>query len=60
MAFRCDVTGKKSMAGHSIPHSKHKTKRRFKPNLQSKRVMINGQMVTLKVTAAGMKTLYRA
>jgi large subunit ribosomal protein L28 len=58
MAYRCDVTGKKTMVGNNVPHSKHKTRRRFKPNLQSKRVMINGQMVKLKVSAAGLKSLY--
>ena len=37
MARVCQVTGKKPMVGHSVSHSNIKTKRRFLPNLQSKR-----------------------
>lgn len=47
------------MVGHNVSHSNIKTKRRFNPNLKTKRFWSEeeGRWVTLKVTAAGMKTI---
>jgi len=39
MARVCMVTGKKPMVGNSVSHSNIKTKRRFLPNLQTKRFL---------------------
>lgn len=35
MSRQCDLTGKKVMSGHKVSHSNIKTKRKFKPNLQT-------------------------
>ncbi len=55
----CEITGKRAMVGNNVSHSNHKTKRRFNPNLRTKRFWSEeeGRWITLKVTAAGMKTI---
>lgn len=47
------------MVGNNVSHSNRKTKRRFSPNLKTKRFWseAEGRWITLKVSAAGMKTI---
>ena len=37
MAQVCDICGKRYQTGNNVSHAHNKTKRRFKPNLQSVR-----------------------
>ena len=55
----CEITGKVAQVGNNVSHSNIKTKRRFNPNLRIKRFWSEeeGRWITLKVTAAGMKTI---
>jgi large subunit ribosomal protein L28 len=55
----CEITGKVAIVGNNVSHSHHKTKRKFSPNLKTKRFWSEqeGRWITLKVTAAGMKTI---
>jgi len=55
----CEITGKGAMTGNNVSHSNRKTKRRFSPNLRTKRFWSEeeGRWITLKVSAAGMKTI---
>ncbi len=59
MSRFCVITGKKMITGNSISHSNIKTKRRFYPNLQTKKFYVPqfDSWITLKVTAAGMRTI---
>lgn len=59
MARVCQITGKKVMVGNNVSHSKRRTKRRFYPNLQTKRFYIaeEDKWVTLKVSAAGLRNI---
>ncbi|HVL08220.1 MAG TPA: 50S ribosomal protein L28 [Burkholderiaceae bacterium] len=59
MARRCKVTGKGPMVGNNVSHANNKTKRRFLPNLQNKKVWNEerGCFVSMRVTAAGLRTL---
>ena len=59
MSKICEITGKKVMSGHKVSHSNIKTKRKFYPNLQTKKFFIpeENMWVTLKVSAAGMRTI---
>ncbi len=57
MAMRCDMCGKGFQTGNAVPHSKHRTKKSFKPNLQNKTVVIDGQKKKLKLCAKCLKTL---
>lgn len=49
MAFACDICGKKRMAGHNVSHANNKTKRVFRPNLQTVRALINGAARRIRV-----------
>ena len=42
MGATCDVGGKGAGFGHSISHSHRRTKRRWKPNSQRVKALING------------------
>ena len=59
MARVCQVTGKKPLSGHSVSHSNIKTKRKFNPNLQTKRFFLaeEDKWVTLKVSAEAIRTI---
>jgi large subunit ribosomal protein L28 len=59
MSRVCDLTGKKPMKGNHVSHSNRKTKRRFNPNLQTKRFFLpdTGEWITLKVSTSAMKTI---
>lgn len=59
MARVCQITGKKPLAGHNVSHANNKTKRRFLPNLQSKRFWVESEkrFVRLRVSANGMRTI---
>ena len=59
MARVCQVTGKKPIVGNSVSHSNIKTKRRFLPNLQTKRFFYaeEDRWVTLKVSAEAIRTI---
>lgn len=55
----CEITGKIAQVGNNVSHSNKKTKRRFNPNLKTKRFWSEeeSRWITLKVSAAGMKTI---
>jgi large subunit ribosomal protein L28 len=59
MSRICDLTGKKPMKGNNVSHSNRKTKRRFNPNLQTKRFFLpdSGEWITLKVSTSAMRTI---
>ncbi|HRI20721.1 MAG TPA: 50S ribosomal protein L28 [Panacibacter sp.] len=59
MARVCQVTGKKPITGNTVSHSNIKTKRRFLPNLQTKRFFYaeEDRWVTLKVSADAIRTI---
>ncbi|GAB6903943.1 50S ribosomal protein L28 [Kineosporia succinea] len=61
MSRVCMVTGAVPGFGHSISHSHRRTKRRWDPNIQSKRYWVPslGRSVTLTVSARGIKTVDR-
>ena len=59
MARVCQVTGKVPVSGNSVSHSNIKTKRRFLPNLQTKRFFLaeEDKWITLKVSTEGIRTI---
>ena len=42
MAATCDVCGKSPSFGHNISHSHRRTKRRWNPNIQRVRTLVDG------------------
>jgi len=59
MSRICQITGKKMMKGNSVSHSNIKTKRKFYPNLQTKKFFVpeENKFITLKVSTAGIRTI---
>jgi len=47
------------MVGNNVSHSKRRTKRKFYPNLQTKKFFIpeQGKWITLKVSASAIRTI---
>ncbi|ULQ57850.1 50S ribosomal protein L28 [Flavihumibacter rivuli] len=59
MARVCQVTGKTPITGHHVSHSNIKTKRRFLPNLLTKKFYLaeEDKWITLKISAEGLRTI---
>ncbi|MGE0801438.1 MAG: 50S ribosomal protein L28 [Lautropia sp.] len=57
MAKVCVVTGKGPMVGNNVSHANNKTKRRFLPNLQQRRLWVESEQrfVRLRLTTAGLR-----
>lgn len=59
MSRICQITGKVPISGNTVSHSNIKTKRRFLPNLQTKRYFLaeEDRWVTLKISTEGIRTI---
>jgi large subunit ribosomal protein L28 len=59
MSRVCQVTGKRPGVGNNVSHAHNKTKRRFYPNLQSRRFWIPSEKrwVRLRVSTRGIKVI---
>ena len=59
MSKICELTGKRPMVGNLVSHSNHKTKRRFLPNLQKKRIFVPeiNDFVEVKACAKALRTV---
>jgi large subunit ribosomal protein L28 len=53
---KCMVCGKTKSFGHNVSHSKRRTNRDFKPNVHRKRLVINGELVRLKICTRCIRT----
>jgi len=53
---RCELCGKGTAFGHNVSHSNHKTNRRWLPNIQKARIVVNGYARTLQVCTRCMRT----
>jgi large subunit ribosomal protein L28 len=60
VAGKCDICGKTKSFGNNVSFSKKSTNRDFRPNVQKKRLMINGEAVRLNVCTRCMRTLGKA
>ena len=59
MSRICQITGKKVMVGNNVSHANNKNKRKFYPNLQTKKFYVpeTGETVILKVSANAIRTI---
>ncbi len=59
MAKVCQVTGKKTQVGNNVSHANNRTKRKFFPNLHTKRFFVEstGEWITLKLATSAIKTI---
>ena len=59
MARRCTLTRKGVLTGNNVSHANNKTRRRFLPNLQSRRLYSEALQVTvrLRIAASTLRTI---
>jgi large subunit ribosomal protein L28 len=59
MARVCQVTGKSPLVGNNVSHANNKTKRRFLPNLQSRRFWLESEKrwVRMRVSNAALRLI---
>jgi large subunit ribosomal protein L28 len=59
MARVCQLTGKKTQVGNNVSHANNKTKRKFYPNLKTKRFYIPEEdaWVSIKVSTSALRTI---
>ena len=59
MSRVCQVTGMRPRTGNNVSHAHNKTRRRWKPNLMSKRYFLEeeNRWIRLRVSAKGIKII---
>ena len=59
MSRICQLTGKSVMVGNNVSHSKSRTKRRFYPNLVTKKFYLpeEDKLITLKISTSALRTI---
>ena len=61
MARVCPITGKRPLLGNKVSHANNKTRRRWEPNLQWKRIWIpsENRFVRMRITARALRTMQK-
>ncbi len=54
---KCEICGKGPAFGNTVSHSKKASKRMFRPNIQHKRVVIDGKMRRVDICTRCLRTL---
>jgi len=59
MSRICELTGKRMMVGNKVSHSHSKTRRKFYPNLQTKKFFIpeEDKWITLTISTTALRTI---
>jgi len=59
MSRVCQLTGKRPTTGNNVSHANNKTKRRFLPNIQKRRIWVEeeNRFVSLKISAKGIRMI---
>lgn len=59
MSRVCQVTGKRPIYGNNVSHANNKTRRRFLPNLHSRRLWVESEKrwVSLRLTNNALRTI---
>lgn len=55
MAKICDICGKGVMVGNNVSHANNRTKRLFKPNLKSVRLLVAGQKIKMRLCTSCLR-----
>lgn len=56
MANKCEICGKGTVAGNNVSHSNRRTKRTWKPNLQTKTVSTKGGNKKITICTRCLRT----
>jgi large subunit ribosomal protein L28 len=54
---KCELTGKGKQFGSNVSFSQRHTKKVWKPNLQTKTMIIDGKKVTMKISTQAIRSL---
>ncbi len=59
MSRVCQITGKGPIVGNHVSHANNKTKRRYLPNLQYRKLWVESEnrYVKLRLSNAGLRTI---
>ncbi len=57
MAGHCDLCGKTKTFGHNVSFSKRRTNRSFAPNVQRKKLWVDGVEIRLNICTRCMRTV---
>jgi len=57
---KCAMCGKTPQFGHNVSHSKRRTNRMWRPNLQKTTVTLDGQTVKVTLCTRCLRTLNKA
>ncbi|HEU0113180.1 MAG TPA: 50S ribosomal protein L28 [Thermomicrobiales bacterium] len=56
MSGKCDVCGKVTRFGHNVSFSKRRTNRMFRPNVQPRRITVNGVTKKINICTRCLRT----
>ena len=61
MSRKCNVTGKKPSFGNNVPFSHKKTRRRWNPNIQNKRIWVPelNRFVKIRLSTRALRSIDR-
>ncbi len=54
---KCELTGKGKQYGSNFSFSQRHTKKTWKPNLQTKTLLVDGKKITLKISTQAIRSL---
>jgi large subunit ribosomal protein L28 len=54
---KCEITGKGKQYGHNVSFSQRRTQKIWKPNLQTKTLVVDGKRVKMKVSTNAIRSL---
>ena len=57
MAGKCNVCGKTTQFGRNVSFSKRRTNRMFKPNIQTRRIVVDGVTTKINVCTNCLRTM---
>ena len=62
MSRKCNITGKKPSFGNNVPFSHKKTRRRWNPNIQNKRIWVPelNRFVKIRLSTRALRSIDRA
>ncbi|AHF58121.1 MULTISPECIES: 50S ribosomal protein L28 [Spiroplasma] len=59
MSRKCDISGTRALSGNKRSHAMNASRRKWNVNLQKVRIVVDGELKTLRVSARTLKTLKR-
>jgi large subunit ribosomal protein L28 len=54
---KCEITGKGKQYGSNVSFSQRHTKKVWKPNLQTKTLIVDGRKVKMKISTSAIRSL---